>query len=163
VFAFALAANFIFHQLRTNYMNRHNDNEIVATAKFLRATLKDFQAHQIAMGDRAGATGYLAGVDIVQLEGLVMDKKYLSHVKSRFQLQPVLDEYRPDFYVATDPRPVPGSDCHIVKEPLQATDRVNENTVCYPVVARYTQVVGGPVTVVFQTNPNVRRLTSPTP
>lgn len=71
-----------------------------------------------AMGDRAGAAGYLLDQPIVQTEGLMMDKKYLEAVRSQRPLQEVLALYGVRYYVQSG-RPVEGTCLHAL-EPSQA-------------------------------------------
>jgi hypothetical protein len=145
----ALATVSIVRQAHGYYAQRHLDNGIVATAKFVKQALQGMNVQRIAMGDRAGAVGYITGKDLVQLEGLVMDKSYLTYLKGPFDLHAVLDRYKPDVYVATNPERIPGGDCYFTREPLQAADRVAKNKICFPVLATYMQPDGITETVIF--------------
>jgi hypothetical protein len=72
-----------------------------------------------AMGDRAGAVGYLASRPVLQLEGLMMDVQYLDNIRHRRNLVEVLRKYRVRYYIST--RATMGDDgCWVVKEPWQA-------------------------------------------
>ncbi len=53
-----------------------------------------------AMGDRAGAVAMLINNPIVQIEGLVMDAKYLQNIEAQNSLLPVLRSYGVRYYVA---------------------------------------------------------------
>jgi hypothetical protein len=72
-----------------------------------------------AMGDRAGAVGYLASRPVLQMEGLMMDGQYLDNVRYRRDLLEVLRSYGVHYYIST--RVVRGNNgCSVVKEPFQA-------------------------------------------
>jgi hypothetical protein len=145
----ALATVSITKQAYILYTHRTQDNGIVDTAKFVKATLAGMNVQRIAMGDRAGAVGYLVGKDVVQLEGLVMDKGYLSFLKGPFDFGAVLAKYKPDVYVATDPERIPGTNCYFTTEPLQAGDRATRNKLCAPVLASRQSTPGNNLTVIF--------------
>ena len=72
-----------------------------------------------AMGDRAGAVGYLAKVPVVQLEGLMMEPNFLENIRLGKNLQEVLDAYDVKFYITTNAT-VDGAGCYSVREPAQA-------------------------------------------
>ena len=61
-----------------------------------------------AMGDRSGSVGYLLQYPVVQLEGLVMDKAYLDHIRNQEPLRTVLHEYGVRYYIATTSGPYHG-------------------------------------------------------
>lgn len=71
-----------------------------------------------AMGDKAGAAGYLVHQPLVQLEGLMMDADYLKALRAQPNLNSVLKEYGVTYYVATNPRLRDG--CYQTQEPAQA-------------------------------------------
>jgi hypothetical protein len=72
-----------------------------------------------AMGDRAGAVGYLASQPVLQTEGLMMDAQYLDNIRKKRDLLEVLRGYGVRYYIST--RAVMSSDgCWVVKEPFQA-------------------------------------------
>jgi hypothetical protein len=55
-----------------------------------------------AMGDRAGRVGYMLPDPLIQLEGLVMDKDYLTSLQRQLPLREVLARYRVRYYIATE-------------------------------------------------------------
>jgi len=74
-----------------------------------------------AMGDRAGAVGYLANVPVIQLEGLMMDKQYLDNIRAQRDVQDVLKQYEVRYYIFTSMRAGPDADgCYSAREPAQA-------------------------------------------
>ncbi len=70
-----------------------------------------------AMGDRAGAVGYLLPMPLVQTEGLMMDKAYLENIRDQRELIATLRAYHVRYYVATNP--VPQGSCVLTREPAQ--------------------------------------------
>ena len=72
-----------------------------------------------AMGDRAGAVGYLSKVPVVQLEGLMMGPDFLDNIRHEKNLQEVLNAYQVKYYIATNAS-VDGTGCYSVREPAQA-------------------------------------------
>jgi hypothetical protein len=72
-----------------------------------------------AMGDRAGAVGYLAKVPVIQLEGLMMDTDYLENIKAQKHVKDVLFDYHVRYYISTDAT-MDGAGCYAVREPSQA-------------------------------------------
>lgn len=72
-----------------------------------------------AMGDRAGIVGYLMKSPLIQMEGLVMDKQYMSRMLKTRKLQDLLRSYKVDYYIATNPVRLNDS-TYVVKEPLQS-------------------------------------------
>ncbi len=71
-----------------------------------------------AMGDRAGILVYHLESPVIQLEGLVMDKAFLEHIKNEDDLIDVMKQYRIDYYISTNPET--RGDCYIFVEPRQA-------------------------------------------
>jgi hypothetical protein len=78
------------------------------------------QAHPgiYAMGDRAGRVAYLVPDPVVQTEGLMMDRNYLTNVERQVPLREVLAHYNVRFYVATAYEPFSG--CFRAVEPAKA-------------------------------------------
>lgn len=72
----------------------------------------------IAMGDDAGMAGYFSPYPLVQLEGLVMDGNYLSHIRNDESLIHTLKLYHVRYYVTIAPHKV--GDCYEEAEPEQA-------------------------------------------
>jgi hypothetical protein len=54
------------------------------------------------MGDAAGTPGAVIGQPVVQLEGLVMDQKFLENIREERNLLDVLRAYRVRYYVSTN-------------------------------------------------------------
>ncbi len=74
-----------------------------------------------AMGDRAGAVGYLADVPVVQLEGMMMDRPFLDNIRAQRDLLRVLRQYGVRYYIYTSMQAGPDGDgCYAAKEPVQA-------------------------------------------
>ena len=72
-----------------------------------------------AMGDRAGAVGYLSSQPVIQLEGLMMDKAYLENVREGKDLRSVLRSYGVRYYISTE-YPDKLTKCFLAREPVQA-------------------------------------------
>jgi hypothetical protein len=71
-----------------------------------------------AMGDRGGTPGFMMQQQpIIQLEGLVMDKHFLSYIESQADLAQVFRDYGVTYYIATDPPLKQG--CYNVLEPAK--------------------------------------------
>jgi hypothetical protein len=105
-----------------------------------------------AMGDRAGFAGIVVPDPFVQLEGLVMDKRFLQHIRNQDDLMSVMREYRIDYYVATV-WPNTTMNCFAANEPYQAgsTSPHMKAAVCGPPVAAY-ETPNGLKTVIFSVN-----------
>jgi len=73
-----------------------------------------------AMGDRAGMLGFLLPDPLVQTEGLVMDREFLSLIRKRTPLKEVLAEYKVRYYIAMRYGDTPVAPCFYAVEPLQA-------------------------------------------
>ncbi len=71
-----------------------------------------------AMGDRAGLVGNLVDQPLVQLEGLVMDKEFLTNLRQQRELRGVLRSYGVRYYVASNPRRV--GNCFHATESMKA-------------------------------------------
>lgn len=71
-----------------------------------------------AMGDRAGLAGFLTDAPILQVEGLVADRKFVGHLARQDDLLDVLREYGVTYYAVVAPPPVEDG-CHHVAEPTR--------------------------------------------
>lgn len=71
-----------------------------------------------AMGDRSGLPGYLLSDPVVQTEGLVMDKGFLTLIRNQVPLGEALAKYNVSYYVASTDHRVDG--CFEAVEPAQA-------------------------------------------
>jgi len=71
-----------------------------------------------AMGDRAGMVGFLLPFPLLQLEGLMEDRRFLDHIRNRDNLADVLNEYRVDYYATSGA--VSDAGCYTSTEPRQA-------------------------------------------
>lgn len=73
-----------------------------------------------AMGDRAGLTGYLLPMPLIQLEGLVADRDMLDFIRSQAHILDVFAHYSVDYYVRTRSRPTPpdSDGCYDAHEPI---------------------------------------------
>ncbi len=87
----------------------------------LAIDLQDFAAsHQgtYAMGDVAGMFGYLLSNLVIQTEGLVMDRSFLTHIQNSEPLREVLAGYHVHYYAVIS-RTLPNG-CFHAAEPTQA-------------------------------------------
>jgi hypothetical protein len=88
----------------------------------LAMELKDFAATHpgiYGMGDAAGTPAVVMGQPIVQLEGLVMDKKFLNNIREKRNLLDVLKEYGVRYYISTN-AVSSGNGCFDISEPKVA-------------------------------------------
>jgi hypothetical protein len=102
----------------------------------LAVQLKGFAAGHpgiYGMGDAAGTPAVVIGQPIVQLEGLVMDKKFLNNIREQRNLLDVLKEYGVHYYVSTNAVPL-GNGCFDLSEPKVAGPRSPHMraTLCQP-------------------------------
>ncbi len=102
----------------------------------LAVQLKGFAAGHpgiYGMGDAAGTPAVLIGQPIVQLEGLVMDRKFLDNIRDQRNLLDVLKEYRVRYYVSTNAVAL-GNGCFDLSEPKVAGPRSPHMraTLCQP-------------------------------
>jgi hypothetical protein len=91
----------------------------------LAMELKDFAATHpgiYGMGDAAGTPAVVMGQPIVQLEGLVMDKKFLNNIREKRNLLDVLKEYGVRYYISTN-AVSSGNGCFDLSEPKVAGPR----------------------------------------
>lgn len=70
-----------------------------------------------AMGDYAGKVGYVLNYPLVQTEGLMMDKDFLSYIRQQRPLTEVLAHYDVRYYVIDT---VPQEGCYRADEPVDA-------------------------------------------
>jgi hypothetical protein len=107
-----------------------------------------------AMGDGAGAVGHLIKSPIIQLEGLVMDKKYLTLLESSDEVEPLLNSYNVDYYIGSN---LTRSDknCFVVIEPLKSRgfSRQIRSKLCWPLALEF-QV--GSVSTFILKRPNLQ-------
>jgi hypothetical protein len=91
----------------------------------LALELKDFASTHpgiYGMGDAAGTPAVVMGQPIVQLEGLVMDKKFLANVREQRNLLDVLRDYGVQYYVSTNAE-LAANGCFDLSEPKVAGPR----------------------------------------
>jgi hypothetical protein len=102
----------------------------------------------IAMGDRAGSVGQLLPNRLIQLEGLVMDSKFLENLHHSKSIAELLKKYDVHYYVATGSRRNDDG-CYTTWEPSQSRgDSFKlESRLCAPVVDAFT--IDGYTTIVF--------------
>ena len=74
------------------------------------------------MGDSAGTPAVVMGQPIVQLEGLVMDKKFLENIREKRNLLDVLRAYGVRYYVSTN-AVSEANGCFALSEPKVAGPR----------------------------------------
>ncbi len=104
-----------------------------------------------AMGDRAGTAGYLGSQPIIHLEGLVMDNDYLQRLQQADQIEPLLNQYKVDYYVITKARELTNG-CHFIREPANSQGHSTQllDTICWPVVADFGAGSDGVITKILQ-------------
>ncbi len=90
-----------------------------------------------AMGDRAGIVGYALESPLVQLEGLVMDRRFLERLHHSSRLGRLLEYYKVDYYIATNPVEL-GNGRYQVDEPRQSNRWKITDTINWPVEAVIT-------------------------
>jgi hypothetical protein len=73
-----------------------------------------------AMGDGAGLPGLMLSSPIVQLEGLVMDDRFIDHLRRGSRLEDVFSRYKVDFYVTINRNFWLHDGCYDVFEPAIA-------------------------------------------
>ena len=125
------------------------ESSMVRAALELRSRLADQPEAVLAMGDRAGAVGEYLPNRVVQLEGLVMDKRFLDSLHTAHSILPLLRQYGVTYYIATNPR-LRDDGCFATVEPAQSkgdSPRV-ETTICGGVAHEFW--VDGWHTVVFR-------------
>lgn len=144
--ALAVAAFFLVPFRDALYARRQAP--LVEAARLIKDRFAGDGSAVFAMGDRAGAVGEVLPNRLVQLEGLVMDRKFLQDMRSASSILSVLKDYGVDYYIATAPRPM-GHDCYATSEPSQSHGYSMKlhSVVCAPIAADFT--VAGAHTVVF--------------
>ena len=99
-----------------------------------------------AMGDRAGMATWLNPNPTIQLEGLMMDGRFLQQIQQRAPLRKVLHEYGIDYYVAFDWKKEKNwpKKCFEAREPFQAgkTSPTMNGLFCEQPVDAYTSAHG---------------------
>jgi hypothetical protein len=121
------------------HLARHQDGvtfQIYQTATDLTRFASDHPGNY-AMGDRAGLPGYLLHQPLLQLEGLVMDRQYLGHIRRQENLLEVLKGYRVRYYVGSSLARAGG--CFLAVEPYQGGEQSPKMraTICTPPVATF--------------------------
>jgi hypothetical protein len=93
-----------------------------------------------AMGDRSGMVGYLLPQPLVQTEGLMMDRAFLTNIEHSTPLREALSRYNVRYYIATTYPPY-ATGCIHVAEPYQAGTASPHMTAefCEPPVAVFEQ------------------------
>lgn len=114
------------------------------------ATAKDLDAFaathpgRYAMGDWGGTAGYVMSAPLLQLEGLVEDKKFLNNIKEQRNLLDVLRDYHVQYYITnTTSADGNASGCFEAVEPSrgQAGPRspTMRGSLCQPPVAVFVE------------------------
>lgn len=87
-----------------------------------------------AMGDGAGSVGYVLSSPVVQLEGLVMDARFLENIRQERPLEEVLREYGVDYFISDQAERE--GDCYKFREPALAgpLSPAMRATICTPPV-----------------------------
>jgi hypothetical protein len=112
-----------------------------------------------AMGDRSGEVGYLLPDPLVQTEGLVMDKDFLTLIEHRTPLLDALARYHVRYYIGFSQTPVSG--CFHAVEPAQAGNDSAHMTadLCGKPVAVWNQHSGE--TLLFDLDPQQTSSSAP--
>ncbi|MDP4236094.1 MAG: hypothetical protein Q8919_06575 [Bacteroidota bacterium] len=64
-----------------------------------------------AMGDRAGLTAYITHKSMVQIEGIMADRRMIKHIAAEDNLCEVLKEYNVDYVIFSTYTPMPQNNC----------------------------------------------------
>ena len=106
-----------------------------------------------AMGDRAGMVGFLLPHPLLQLEGLVGDRKFLDNIRQRRDLREVLGEHRIDYYVTSSATEKDG--CYHAVEPYQGGPGSPKmsGTFCEEPVMVHRAEYDGTISLVFSLRP----------
>ncbi len=131
------SSSFIFLFTLNELKNVSNDPVAEAGIKIF-----DFEKNNpgiYAMGDRSGIVGYLLSSPLIQLEGLVMDRKYLNLLEKSSHIEEILDNYNISYYVGTGLKKN-ANNCFMVIEPLQSNgySRRLESQLCWDEVLQFT-------------------------
>jgi len=118
---------------------------------FSKTLTRFSEAHpgRYAMGDRAGMVGIRLPFPLVQLEGLMEDRRFLDHIRARDNLNEVLRKYDIDYYASTGA--VESEGCYRTTEPRQAgpgSPRM-EGVFCQRPVLEFHSDFDGTNTLVF--------------
>jgi hypothetical protein len=134
----AVACGLLLFAFKANaWMLRSPPSE--QNALFTRAVpVMDFaKVHQgtYAMGDAAGAVGFMLDAPLVQLEGLVNDRRMIEDIEQGGSIADSLKRQGVDFYVygrEADAAVVDARGCEVLKEPLRGGPRTPHmtQTVC---------------------------------
>lgn len=118
LFAFVLWLFYTFPLYKTSSIGE-GKVDILHIAGLKLKAFEDHHAGIYAMGDRAGIVGYLMKSPLVQVEGLVMDKNYMKRLYSTNHLKDLLQAYRVDYYIASNPTRINDS-TFVIQEPFQS-------------------------------------------
>ena len=148
----ALIALFVLAQLALTRRGTGEGIAILSTATELQ-TFAATHPGAYAMGDRAGMVAYLLPDPVIQTEGLVMDRAFLSSIRHQQPLDQVLAQYHVRYYIATDHQPYTGG-CFTAIEPFQAGTASPHmtTTICRPPTAIFPHP-NGLTTLVFDMQP----------
>jgi hypothetical protein len=117
-------------------------------ARELSDRLPDRASRTLAMGDKAGVTTFVLGSPVVQLEGLVADRKLLEHVRKGDSLDHVVEEYGTDYLIVSLATTTleQRDGCYVIEQPnpMQAGLRSARMTgkICAPPVAHFYTPAG---------------------
>jgi hypothetical protein len=110
--------------IATNYFSQHgpnwsvSDNSLLAASYDISARMHDRQG-VYAMGAIAGVVAYVMDHPIVQLEGIMADRRMVDHVKKESPLEDVLREYNVDYLIVSfaAARVVKEGECYEITQP----------------------------------------------
>lgn len=103
---------FSFFKKPTSYDIYNEANEI-----------KNFEKKYVGiygMGDRAGLPSYYINSNLIQLEGLMMNRQYLEDLKS-MKLIDLLKKYNVEYYISYNPKPLGGK--FVIAEPIKLFEK----------------------------------------
>ncbi|MBB6144078.1 hypothetical protein HNQ77_002030 [Silvibacterium bohemicum] len=113
----AIAAKLLTQVPEPGGVAKQGSYGVYATGKWL-AEFSQSHPGNYAIGDRAGAPGYLMHEPVMQLEGLMMDAQYLKVLRTQRDLNQVLRDYDIRYYVSTNAKLDNG--CYVTSEPAKA-------------------------------------------
>jgi hypothetical protein len=120
----ALAVGFVVLMLYTFPLpfiskDKKGKIDILHVAGFKIKKLESTERGVYAMGDRAAVVGYLLESPLIQLEGLVMNKKYLQDLVAHEKLESLLKKYQVKYYISSNAVKLNDS-TYVVREPAQS-------------------------------------------
>ncbi len=107
--------SFIFYALAFSFLKKPTSYDIYNEAQLL----KKFEKHYVGiygMGDRAGLPSFYIKSNLIQLEGLMMNREYLEDLQ-KLDLIDLLKKYNVEYYISYNP--IKLDDKFIIAEPIK--------------------------------------------